>query len=182
MLLGQISCPLVIDEAYGDFSQENQLWRFQGNKSAQGVIITRTMSKSYSLAGIRFGFAVAEPQIVHQLNKVKDSYNCDVLSLEAATAAISDQAYLKEVVTKICATRKRLESSLVSLGFSIIPSQANFVWCTHPAHASASIYEELKKKNILVRLMKYPSHEGLRITVGSDPEIDQLLIQLRNIV
>ena len=182
MLLGQISCPLVIDEAYGDFSHENQLWRFQQNQSAQGVIITRTMSKSYSLAGIRFGFAVAEPQIVHQLNKVKDSYNCDVLSLEAATAAISDQAYLRQVVARICETRKRLESNLVFLGFDIIPSQANFVWCTHPAHPSSRLYEELKKKNILVRLMKYPTHEGLRITVGSDPEIDQLLAQLRNIV
>lgn len=181
-LLSCLGGPLVVDEAYGDFSRENQLWRFQGGNPPRGLIITRTMSKSYSLAGIRFGFVIADPALVHELVKVKDSYNCDVLSLEAAAAAISDQPYLKEVTRKIGLTRLRMEAALVSLGFHIIPSQANFVWCTHPSHASSFLYEELKKRNILVRLMKYPAHEGIRITVGSDSEVDQLLGHLGKIV
>ncbi len=174
--------PLVIDEAYGDFAQHNCLSRFQQGRQPQGLIITRTMSKSYALAGIRFGFAVAHPSLIYELNKVKDSYNCDVISIESAAAAISDQVYLKECVAKIIATRKRLIIQLEKLGFLVTPSEANFVWCTHTKHSPDFLYNELKKANILVRLMNYPGHFGIRITVGSDPEIDQLLLELGRIL
>jgi len=174
--------PLVIDEAYGDFARHNSMGRFQNGAQPEGLVITRTMSKSYALAGIRFGFAVAHPSLVRELIKVKDSYNCDVLSLEAATAAISDQAYLKECIAKIIATRTRLHLELSKLGFKVTPSEANFLWCTHEKHSPDFLYLELKKANILVRLMKYPGHEGIRITIGSDPEIDLLLQTLRKIV
>ena len=98
----------------------------------ENVIVTRTLSKSYSLAGIRFGFAIARPEVVRELVKVKDSYNCDVLSLAAATAAIEDQEYFREVRAKIIATRERMRPALAALGFDVTPSHANFLWCRQP--------------------------------------------------
>lgn len=181
--LGQLlKGPLVIDEAYGDFARHNAMGRFQKSAQPEGIVITRTMSKSYALAGIRFGFAVANPSLIRELIKVKDSYNCDALSLEAATAAISDQVYLRDTVAKIITTRNRMFLELGKLGFKVTPSEANFLWCTHEKHSPEFLYLELKKSNILVRLMRYPGHEGIRITVGSDSEIDLLLQVLRKLV
>ncbi len=102
------------------------------------MIVTRTLSKSYSLAGIRFGYLVADPAVVHELIKVKDSYNCDVLSQVAAAAALEDQEYLKATRAKVIVTRARLERELTRLGFVVTPSQANFVWCRHPDAPSKS--------------------------------------------
>ncbi len=176
--LNQNSIPTVIDEAYGDFADENAL-----SLASDRVIITRSFSKSYSLAGMRIGFAVASPMLIRELIKVKDSYNCDVLSLAAAAAAIADQDYFLECRSKIITTRKRLELSLTHLGFQVVPSQANFVWAKHPVIASNEIYQQLKIKNILIRYMNYPSFgDGLRISVGTDAEIDQLLFYLDTIL
>lgn len=172
--------PLILDEAYVDFASTNGLKLVQQNPH---IIVSRTFSKAYSLAGIRFGFAVAHPSVANQFYKVKDSYNCDVLALAAATAAISDQGYLQETRGKIIATRSRLQSALQSLGFRVIPSHANFVWCQHPDKFEKRIYEELKSRGILIRYFHYPSWgNGLRISVGTDAEIDQLLQQLRDIM
>jgi histidinol-phosphate aminotransferase len=172
---------LVIDEAYADFAEGggalDMLPGFKGN-----LIITRTLSKSYSLAGIRFGFAVARPEIVRELVKVKDSYNCDVLSLAAATAAILDQAYFREVRAKIIATRERMRPALSELGFDVTPSEANFLWCRRSDRPVKPIYEELKARKILVRYMNYDGYDGLRISVGTDAEIDKLLAELRAIL
>ncbi|MSR31306.1 MAG: histidinol-phosphate transaminase [Gemmataceae bacterium] len=173
---------LVVDEAYADFAQSNCVTLFQQGRAPENLIITRTLSKSYSLAGIRFGFAVASPALIREFLKVKDSYNCDALSLAAASAAISDQDYLRQTREKILATRARLEASLAELGFLVTPSQGNFVWCRHPVHDSTSIHLELKNQRILVRLMGYPEEKGLRISVGSDLEIDRLLEVLQSIV
>src|SRR6202011_3267411 len=93
------------------------------------VLVARALSKAYSLAGIRFGYAVADPALVRELVKVKDSYNCDVLSLAAAVAALEDGAYFQQTRAKILATRRRLEGALTTLGFAVCPSQANFLWC-----------------------------------------------------
>ncbi len=98
------------------------------------------LDKSYALAGLRFGYVVAQPHVIEQLNKVKDSYNCDSLSIAAATAAISDQVWLQENRRKILATREKLTLGLEQLGFQVIPSQANFVWCTHPRGGHREIY------------------------------------------
>jgi histidinol-phosphate aminotransferase len=118
--------PLVLDEAYADFADWNGLEFLEHRPN---LIVTRTLSKSYSLAGIRFGFAVADRSIIRELVKVKDSYNCDVLSLAAATAAIQDQDYFREVRAKIIATRERMRPALADLGFEVTPSHANFLWC-----------------------------------------------------
>ena len=105
--------PLVLDEAYADFAEWNGL---SIRDAAPNLIITRTLSKSYSLAGIRFGFAIAQPGVVRELMKVKDSYNCDVLSLAAATAAIEDQDYFRDVRAKIIATRERMTNGTRGAG------------------------------------------------------------------
>ncbi len=178
-LLDSVSCPIVIDEAYADFAVENAL----SLASRPNVIVTRTFSKSMSLAGIRFGYAVARPETIAELIKVKDSYNCDVLCLAAAQAAIEDQAYMRETRAKIVATRERMFGELTKLGFQITPSQANFLWCRRSDRSAKPIYEELKKRLILVRYMQYAGYgDGLRITVGTNAEIDRLLEVLRGII
>ena len=174
----QLDGPLVLDEAYVDFADGNSLDLIQTGK----VIITRSLSKSYSLAGIRFGYAVADPTIINELLKVKDSYNCDMLSQAAATAALEDQTYLQETRSKILATRSRLAEELQKLGFVVTPSQANFVWCRRNDRPVRPIYEELKKRQILVRHMKYEGYgDGLRISIGTADEIDRLLHEIKQL-
>ena len=164
--------PIVLDEAYADFADDNGL-RFAGEPN---LIITRTLSKSYSLAGIRFGFAIGHASVIRELVKVKDSYNCDVLSLTAATAAIQDQEHLAEMRRKIIATREWMTTELQNewfrgRGIEILPSQANFVWLRRPERMLRPVYAELRRREILVRHMHYPSFgEGLRVTVGTDEE------------
>ncbi len=181
---------LVLDEAYGDFADYPHRGELLNSTIGSQVVITRTFSKSYSLAGIRFGFAMAHPSIIGGLRKMKDSYNCDAISLAAATAAIQDQAWMLANVSKIRATRERLSNALTSLGFHVVPSQANFVWATHPTGEHKAQYDALRARKILVRYMTFPNVswasdqrlDGLRITVGTDAEIDMLLTALKEIV
>ena len=153
-LAEQLPCPILIDEAYVDFAEFNCIELVKQNEK---IMVSRTLSKSYGLAGLRFGFLVAQPSMIEQFLKVKDSYNCDALSIAGATAAISDQQWLRENVSKIRATRESLQSQLTQLGFEVIPSQANFVWCTHPEAEVIPIYYYLKENRILVRYMSYPN-------------------------
>jgi histidinol-phosphate aminotransferase len=170
--------PVVVDEAYADFAESNAIPLAAAGK----VIVTRTLSKSYSLAGVRFGFAVTTPEVARELVKMKDSYNCDVLSLAAAAAALDDQAYMRQTRQRILVTRSHMERELTSLGFAVTPSQANFVWCRHERPVKP-IFEELKTCNILVRYMVYDGHgDGLRISVGTDEEIARLLEELRKLL
>jgi histidinol-phosphate aminotransferase len=178
-LAEELSGPLVIDEAYVDFAEADALRL----ATRSNVVVTRSLSKSYALAGIRFGFAVADPALVRELVKVKDSYNCDVLSLAAAAAALEDQDYRLQTRGRILATRARLSQALQELGFDVCPSQANFVWCRRSDRPVKPLYEELKQRMILVRYMNYPGYgDGLRITVGTDAEVDRLLEELRRLV
>jgi len=171
---------LVIDEAYVDFADRNCLHLA---KTLPNVVVTRSLSKSHGLAGIRFGFAVADRDLIDNLYKVKDSYNCDVLSLAAATAAIEDQAYLQATRARVLATRARMTAALRELGFTVQDSQANFVWCRRLDRPVRPIYEELKRRRILVRCMSYADYgDGLRISVGTDADIDRLLDELRAIL
>jgi histidinol-phosphate aminotransferase len=139
-------------------------------------MVARTLSKSYALAGLRFGFLIAQPQLITEFIKVKDSYNCDALALAGATAAIGDQVWREENRRKILSTRQRMERELARIGFAVVPSQANFVWCTHPAQPLKPVYEKLKASQVLVRYMNYPEWgEGLRISVGTDDQVDACL-------
>ncbi|MCE9552752.1 MAG: histidinol-phosphate transaminase [Planctomycetes bacterium] len=172
-LAERLPCPLVVDEAYVDFARTDCLDLV---KRSEKILVSRTLSKSYALAGLRFGFLVAQPQMIEQLVKVKDSYNCDALSIAGATAAIDDQRWLVDTRAKIIATRLRLTEALRSMGLKVVPSEANFVWATHPSKPLRPIYEQLKAQRVLVRYMDYAGWgDGLRISIGTDEQIDALL-------
>jgi histidinol-phosphate aminotransferase len=173
-LAAKLDCPLVVDEAYADFAQP-QYHSIPLIRDHPNVIVTRSFSKGYSLAGIRLGYLVARADLVEHLMKLKDSYNCDMLSQAAGIAAIRDQDYLRETRAKILTTRARLTTALRSVGYTVCDSQSNFVWVTGGAPARET-FQKLKEQKILVRLMTYPGYpEGLRISVGTDAEIDRLL-------
>ncbi|HUG70608.1 MAG TPA: histidinol-phosphate transaminase, partial [Pirellulaceae bacterium] len=175
-----LPCPLLVDEAYGDFAEQHCIDLVRQNEQ---VMVSRTLSKSYGLAGLRFGFLIAQPQVIAELMKVKDSYNCDALSIAGATAAIDDQAWFVANRAKVIATRQRMTTSLEQLGFSVIPSQANFVWCTHSTRPVQPLYEELKNNRVLVRYMNYPGwSDGLRISVGTDEQVDACIALLKTML
>jgi len=179
-IANQLPCPLLIDEAYVDFAEFNCLELVQENEK---ILVSRSLSKSYALAGLRFGYLIAQPQMIREFLKVKDSYNCDALSIAGATAAIDDGEWLRENRARVLATRKRLSEGLRQLSFTVIDSQANFVWCEHARSSSRELYENLKRERILVRYMNYPRwRDGLRISVGTDAQIDALLKILETMV
>jgi histidinol-phosphate aminotransferase len=179
-LAEQLPCPLLVDEAYADFAETNCMSLVA---KCQKIMVSRTLSKSYALAGLRFGYIVAQPPMIEQLVKVKDSYNCDTLAIAAAAAAIGDQAWLAENRAKIVATRGRMVAEMRKLGFVTVDSQANFTWNVHSRLPAQPLYEQLKQDRILVRYMNYPGWgDGLRISVGTDAEVDACLSKLRAIV
>lgn len=178
-LASQTPRPFVVDEAYVDFADFHALELAR----LPNVVVTRSLSKSYGLAGLRLGFAVAQPEVVREFFKVKDSYNCDALSLIGGTAALEDQDYFRATRDKVRATRARLERTLRELGFEVCPSQTNFVWCRRTSPPVRTLFEQLKSKRVLVRHMVYEGYgEGLRISVGTDAEIDRLIEELKKLV
>jgi histidinol-phosphate aminotransferase len=179
-LAAALPCPIVVDEAYADFAETNCLALVAENER---VLVTRSLSKSYALAGLRFGFVVAQPQVIEQLAKVKDSYNCDALSIAGAAAAIDDRAWFDRTRAAILATRGRMAEELARLGFACVPSQANFIWCRHARMPSDQLYRQLKDAGVLVRYMNYANWgDGLRISVGTDEQTDILLSKLGELV
>ena len=179
-LARSLDCPLIVDEAYADFA-DPRYHAMPLLEDHPNVIVTRSFSKGYSLAGIRLGYLVARAEVVAHLIKVKDSYNCDMLSQVAGVAGLRDQGYLAETRAKILATRSRLTDSLRSMDYTVPDSQSNFVWATG-GRPARDTFQRLKDQKILVRLMSYPGYpEGLRISVGTDAEIDRLLEMLGEI-
>ena len=179
-LAQRLPCPLFVDEAYADFADVNCMDLVAQNEK---ILVSRSMSKSYALAGIRFGYVVAQPHLIRQLAKVKDSYNCDALAIAGATAAIGDQNWLAENRAKVIATRQRMTARMRELGFEVVDSQANFTWNTHPERPVKPLYEQLKRNGILVRYMDYRDWgDGLRISVGTDEQIDVCLEQLKAMI
>jgi histidinol-phosphate aminotransferase len=181
---------LILDEAYGDFADEPHRGEFLRRAGGARTIVTRSFSKSYSLAGMRLGFAVAHPDLIRGMRKVKDSYNCDRLSLAAGIAALEDQRWMLDNTRLVRQTRARLKTALGDMGFAVVPSQTNFVWATHATRTPVELYEALKARKILVRLMTFkdvptvPGQvvSGLRISIGTDAEIDRLLEELKPLV
>lgn len=174
-LASQLSGVLVIDEAYVDFAQENALALV---KEHENVIVIRTLSKGYSLAGLRLGFGVANPKLLHGLFKVKDSYNIDAIACAVGTAAITDQDYKNACVAKIKASRTKLATDLKQLGFKIWDSQTNFLLAQPPQGNAEYLYQKLKEQGILIRYFKQPGLEDkLRITIGTD-EQNQTLVEV----
>ncbi len=177
VLAATLDCPLVVDEAYVDFAESHCLDLVRANER---VLVTRTFSKSYALAGLRFGYLVAQPHVIAQLAKIKDSYNCDMLSIAAATAAIGDTAWLANTKSKMLSTRSRMEEVLGRIGFDVTPSHANFVWCRHPRGGHREMYEHCKAGGYLIRYMNFPDWgDGIRISVGTDDQVDRCCDLLR---
>jgi histidinol-phosphate aminotransferase len=168
---------LVVDEAYADFADSNALSLV---KSRPNVVVLRTFSKSYSLAGMRLGLLFASKELVDGIGKVKDSYNLDRLAIVAGAAALGDDRWMRDNVAKIRATRARLVTGLAARGLEVLPSAANFVFARFPsAEAARAAYRSLKDRGILVRYFDRPLlDDGLRITVGTDDEIRELLANL----
>jgi histidinol-phosphate aminotransferase len=168
---------ILVDEAYVDFSEGNCLSLLQHHDN---VLISRTLSKGYGLAGLRFGYAVGHPRIIEQMTKVKDSYNCDAIAIAAACAALDDQEYARAQWGRIKGERTRITTELEGRGFAVIPSQGNFVLATVPSGRRAlALYNGLKSKGVLVRFFDKPGlDDKLRITIGTADENDALLAAL----
>jgi histidinol-phosphate aminotransferase len=172
---------LVIDEAYADFAEETAL---SLAREKENVIVLRTLSKSFSLAGMRVGLGFGPPAILAGMNKVRDSYNLGRSGQAAGEAALKDIGWMEKNVAKIRKTRAILLSALPPLEFSPFPSQSNFVLAKRSRGRSAKpVYEALKRKKILVRYFDTPRLSGcLRITVGTDDEIAALLAALETML
>ena len=172
---------LVIDEAYVDFAPTHAI---DLARKYPNVLILRTMSKGYSLAGLRFGYGIAQPSLFREIEKVRDSYPVDVISIAAATAAILDQPYARTTWEKVKSERARVSAALRGLGFVLPESHSNFVLATAPAGITAkTLYETLKSRGILVRWWDLPRiADKLRITIGTPDQNTRLLEQLSRIL
>ncbi len=170
---------LVLDETYADFADSSAL---ELVKKQENVVVTRTLSKSYSLAGMRLGLAIARPEVIAALDKIRDHYNLDRLAQAACVAALKDQAYLRECVRKIRATREWFAGELEKLGYSAIPSQGNYLFVAPPDANGKRVYDGLFERKILVRYFTDPllAH-GLRISIGTQEEMEKTLAALREI-
>lgn len=168
---------VLVDEAYVDFGAQTAIALVE---QYSNLLVVQTLSKSRSLAGLRVGFAVGQPDLVEALERVKNSFNSYPLGRveqAGAAAAIRDVPYFEECRAKIIATREQAEASLTALGFSVLPSGSNFIFAKPPEGQSAeALYLSLKEQGILVRYFNKPRiSDYLRITIGTDAEMQQLL-------
>jgi len=164
---------VLIDEAYADFSEDNCVFFV---KEYPNVIISRTLSKSYSLANVRFGYAIASKDLIEGMMKVKDSYNVNGITQKIALAALKDNDYLMLTIEKVKATRIRVKKSLEKLNFKVCESGGNFLFASPPTRDAAALYEKLKENGILVRF--FPGEitgQYIRISIGTDEEMDAML-------
>jgi histidinol-phosphate aminotransferase len=176
-LAGRISGVLVIDETYADFAEEDSLDLV---RSLDNVVVTRSLSKSYALAGMRLGMAIARPEVIAALDKIRDHYNLDRLAQAAAVAALGDQDYLLACVGKIKETRGWFSGELCKIGYQVIPSSGNYVFATPPDRDGAKVYQGLCDRKILVRHFSDPLlAQGVRITIGTREEMEQTVQALR---
>jgi len=167
---------LVVDEAYADFARWNCLSLL---RDCPNLVITRSLSKSYSLAGLRVGFAIASPSLIEQMDKTRDHYNLNRIAQAAACVALRDQAFFEDNRKRILRTRERFSRALRELGLETVASDANFVFVRFSSTPAASgSYQALTGKGILVRYFVQDGlSDGLRITVGTDREMDRLLAE-----
>jgi len=171
---------VILDEAYVDFTETNGIPLLD---EFPNLIVTRSFSKSFSLAGMRLGFGAASPEIVTELMAVKDIYNLSALTQAAGLAALNDLATMKENTEGILKTRDSLRKSLEEIGFQVYPSAGNFVLARCKSVSEAeNLYGALRKKKILVRYFKERRLDDcLRITVGTDDEVDRLIDALKSL-
>lgn len=183
ILNNNTDCIVIIDEAYIDFGGESAISLLD---KYENLVIVQTMSKSRSLAGLRVGYAFASAELISVLEAVKNSYNSytmDSIAISAAAASLADNEYFKDTCNKIINTRQKTIQALEKLGFDVVPSMANFVLVTHKSVKAVDIFEKLKAQNIFVRYFKIPRIDNyLRITIGTDDEMDKLFYALKNLL
>lgn len=171
---------VVIDEAYADFASEHCMdlaTRFEN------VLVVRTLSKSYALAGIRFGYAVGAKPLVDALFKIKDSYNVNRITQEIARAALLDEDSMLAMTAAIKGTRSLAAAELADLGFVVYPSETNFLWVRAPAPGARKIFEKLRERRVFVRWFDGPrTRDCLRITVGTNEQMMKLVEHLEEIL
>jgi histidinol-phosphate aminotransferase len=172
---------VVLDEAYVDFASESQLDLIG---KFPNLIIVRTMSKSYALAGMRIGFALANPDLIAALDAVKDSYNLDRLAIVAAVAAIQDEPYHRKIVDYVVGERAWLEEQLREQGFEHSASAANFAFVKPPLGSSAAaVADALRERRVLIRhYHREPIAGWFRITIGTREQHLRLLAALKEIL
>lgn len=173
---------VIIDEAYVDFGCESAISLVD---KYENLLITRTFSKSRSMAGLRIGYAVGSAELIKAINDVKYSYNSytmNMAALEIGTSILEDVAYFEDTTKKIIATRERSKKELAALGFTFPDSKTNFIFAKPDKMSAKELFEELKKRNIYVRYFSSPKVcDSLRITIGTDEEMDSLFAAIREI-
>lgn len=177
LLVGNPDSVVVVDEAYVDFGAQTAAPLIDRYPQ---LLVIRTLSKAWALAGLRVGYALGHPDLIEALSRVKDSFNSyplDRLALAGATAALSDAAWLAQTSARIQASREALSEGLRARGFEVLPSQANFVFARHPAHEGARLAAQLREQRILVRQFARPQRiaDFLRITIGTPQQCEALL-------
>jgi len=172
-LAGRFKGAVLVDEAYADFAEDNCISLLADHPN---LVISRTLSKAYSLAGLRFGYGVALPHVIEEMMKVKDSYNCDAISIAAASAAIQDREYAMRGWQTIKEERQRVSSELTQLGWHVLPSQANFILAATPNGKGREAYLGLKEQGILVRYFNLPGlTDKIRISIGTSQANNALI-------
>ncbi len=182
----EISGVLLIDEAYADFVDPAKRYQSETLVSqCNNVLVLRTFSKGYSLAGLRLGYLLGDPELITPvLEKTRDSYNVDAISQSLGLAALLDQSYAQNTWQKVREQRQLLAHSLERMGWTSLPSEANFLLATPPATgiSAAEIYRQLKAANILVRYFDHQRlRDKLRISVGTADQNQTLLAQIQRI-
>ena len=182
---------VLVDEAYADFSRTNCM-RLATAAKNRNILVMRTFSKSYSLAGLRIGYCVGPKDLIAALYKVKDSYNVDAIAQAVALAAVKDQKWMKANVAKVVKTRRWFTAELERRGWDVLPSESNFVFARPPAkrgsgllsasRKAASIFSALRERNIFVRYFRGPkTGDRLRVTIGTDIQMKKLLKALNEL-
>jgi histidinol-phosphate aminotransferase len=171
---------VVIDEAYVDFAEEHAL---ELALRLPHVLVSRTFSKAYSLCFLRVGYFVGNPVLISALQKIRDSYNVNGVGQVAAEATLEDLAYYRENFRGIKQTRRRVTEELSALGFSVLPSQTNFILAQPPMMKAEQWLQALRDDKILVRWFGDPTvRDYLRITIGTDKEADALIRAAKKIL
>lgn len=170
---------VLIDEAYVDFASEDCMDLATRYKN---VLVARTLSKSYALAGIRFGYCVGDAALIDALFKIKDSYNVNLITQEIARVALLDQGTMRAITTAVKNSRQLMSEELRLLGFEVFASETNFLWVKPSQLGAPKIFEELKKRKVFVRWFAGArTRDYLRITVGTDAQTMALVEALEDI-
>lgn len=174
---------VILDEAYVDFGCESAVTLIP---EFENLLVVQTFSKSRSLAGMRIGFAYGNENLIAALNAVKNSinsYTLDRVALAAAQAAVEDKGYFDDTCRAIEKTRENTTGKLQALGFTVLPSQANFVFAAHERVPGKVLFQRLREQGVLVRYFDKPRISNfLRITIGTDQEMDVLVDTLKRIL